>query len=218
MAIVVNNKKGNLNKDSINEYLSRKPSKEVLEEEIKKYSMTTLGVKYGVSDNSIRKWCKKYGLPYHSRDFLDTIENSCTKPVLARNYFTGEIKRFNSVATCSEFFSIGRSRLAELLKRDDKFFWHKDDYIFKYEDDNIDWKTEPYSKLRIIGAMQPTEVIVRKQDGGYIIYSSFESCGIDLKIPPTTLANAIKTRGFYTKDEMVIRKLKDFADEVLKKQ
>lgn len=41
-----------------------KPSKEILEQEIKEYSFIELGKKYGVSDSSIRKWCKNYGIDY----------------------------------------------------------------------------------------------------------------------------------------------------------
>jgi len=29
--------------------------------------MIKVGKKYGVSDNAVRKWCKRYGLPYKSR-------------------------------------------------------------------------------------------------------------------------------------------------------
>jgi len=39
-----------------------RPSKEILEKEIKENTMVSLGKKYGVSDNSIRKWCKNYGI------------------------------------------------------------------------------------------------------------------------------------------------------------
>ena len=46
---------------------SSKPSKEVLEVEIKIYPMTTLAVKYGVSDNTIRNWCKSYGIELENR-------------------------------------------------------------------------------------------------------------------------------------------------------
>ena len=48
-------------------FYSRKvphPSREVLKEEIRKFSFTYLGDKYGVSDNAVRQWCKRYGLPY----------------------------------------------------------------------------------------------------------------------------------------------------------
>jgi len=37
-----------------------RPSKEILEKEIKENSFVGLGKKYGVSDNAVRKWCKSY--------------------------------------------------------------------------------------------------------------------------------------------------------------
>lgn len=40
------------------------PPKDELEELIYKKSFVEIGKKYGVSDNAIRKWCKKYGLPF----------------------------------------------------------------------------------------------------------------------------------------------------------
>jgi hypothetical protein len=39
-----------------------RPTKEVLSELIKKIPLTKVGLKYGVSDNSIRKWCKFYNI------------------------------------------------------------------------------------------------------------------------------------------------------------
>lgn len=47
---------------------SHLPSKEILMELILNYPMTTIGKMYNVSDNSIRKWCKKYNLPYLKKD------------------------------------------------------------------------------------------------------------------------------------------------------
>lgn len=44
------------------------PSKEVLEELIKKESFVSIGKKYKVSDNAVRNWCKKYNLPYKKKD------------------------------------------------------------------------------------------------------------------------------------------------------
>ena len=41
-----------------------RPSKEVLEQEIKTTSMLQLGKQYGVSDNAVRKWAKSYGLTW----------------------------------------------------------------------------------------------------------------------------------------------------------
>jgi len=37
-----------------------RPSKETLEKEINENTMVSLGKKYGVSDNAVRKWCKNY--------------------------------------------------------------------------------------------------------------------------------------------------------------
>lgn len=44
------------------------PPKEELEPLIYKYSFVQIGKMYGVSDNGVRKWCKKYNLPYRKSD------------------------------------------------------------------------------------------------------------------------------------------------------
>jgi transposase-like protein len=44
-----------------------RPSKKELEKLIIELPMTKVGEKYGVSDNAIRKWCKKYGLQIVSK-------------------------------------------------------------------------------------------------------------------------------------------------------
>ena len=53
------------NKTNICRYCkSNCPSKEQLLEDIKQLkSRVAIGKKYGVSDNSVKKWCKKYDLP-----------------------------------------------------------------------------------------------------------------------------------------------------------
>lgn len=48
------------------------PSKEKLKKIIYQYSFTEIGRMYKVTDNAVRKWCKKYGLPFRKRD----IENN----------------------------------------------------------------------------------------------------------------------------------------------
>lgn len=45
-----------------------RPSREQLKDEIRKESFTFLSKKYKVSDTSIKKWCKSYGLPYKKSD------------------------------------------------------------------------------------------------------------------------------------------------------
>lgn len=47
---------------------TQRPNKEELLELIKTYSFLELSRIYNVSDNAIRKWCKKYGLPFKRKD------------------------------------------------------------------------------------------------------------------------------------------------------
>lgn len=53
----------------------QRPSKQILQQQIKQYSMLSLGRKYGVSDNAIRKWCKQYGIDYRYKKSDITIAN-----------------------------------------------------------------------------------------------------------------------------------------------
>lgn len=48
-----------------------RPIKEQLEQELKETegAFTKIGNKYGVNDNTIRKWCKSYNLPFHTSDY-----------------------------------------------------------------------------------------------------------------------------------------------------
>lgn len=43
-------------------------NKDILKKEIRTTSFTELGKKYNVSDNTIKKWCKTYNLPYKKSD------------------------------------------------------------------------------------------------------------------------------------------------------
>ena len=47
------------------------PSKEELCELLMKYNMVQIGKMFCVSDNTIRKWCKKRGLPYKHKNIID---------------------------------------------------------------------------------------------------------------------------------------------------
>lgn len=47
---------------------SRMPPKETLEQQLFEYkNFLALGRLYGVTDNAVRKWCRRYGLPDHTR-------------------------------------------------------------------------------------------------------------------------------------------------------
>lgn len=45
-----------------------RPDRETLKREIRTNSFLSLGKKYGVSDNAVRRWCDSYSLPRRSKD------------------------------------------------------------------------------------------------------------------------------------------------------
>ena len=52
------------------------PPKEEIEALIYKLPFTQIGKLYNVSDNAIRKWCKKYDLPYRRQDIEKLNKNT----------------------------------------------------------------------------------------------------------------------------------------------
>ena len=189
------------------------PSKEQLKLDIMSMPMIAVGKKYGVTDNSVRRWCKKYGLSPHSRDYSDTIKYSFNKPVLAMHYFTHEVKRFVSLVKCSKFFGITPRRLSEVLKNKDKFYWQKDEHIFKYEDDSTPWYCHPFNTLKVIGQLKPIELVAIEGDT-CSIYPSLASCAKAYGFPEMTIFNAIKTRGSFTRNGITIYKLNDHLNRI----
>lgn len=59
------------NQLNINKSITKRPSKPILELELKSLPLTKIGLKYGVSDNSVRKWCNFYELPYTKTDIIE---------------------------------------------------------------------------------------------------------------------------------------------------
>ena len=66
------NKFGRTEKQTIIDYKQRKvknrPDKEELLQLITTFSFVEVGKKYGVTDNTIRKWCKIYQIPHRKKD------------------------------------------------------------------------------------------------------------------------------------------------------
>lgn len=60
---------------SIKSRTVERPTKDVLYSMILEKTFIEIGNMYGVSDNTIRKWCKYYGLPYKYRDIKE-LKNS----------------------------------------------------------------------------------------------------------------------------------------------
>lgn len=52
----------------LNKRIVEQPSRNELKDLIRSNAFTTLSIMFNVSDNAIRKWCKKYDLPFKSSD------------------------------------------------------------------------------------------------------------------------------------------------------
>lgn len=55
---------------------SNKPSKEELYDMLLNSSFVSIGRKFNVTDNTIRKWCKRYGIPHKAKYYRDKRNNS----------------------------------------------------------------------------------------------------------------------------------------------
>ena len=55
------------------------PSKNELKSLLRNTSFVQIGKKYGVTDNAVRKWCKKYGLPFKAKDIKNISDEEWDK-------------------------------------------------------------------------------------------------------------------------------------------
>lgn len=69
--------------DSLRTQNSNRPSKDVLIKDLYNYNgnFTKVGEKYGVSSNSIKKWCKKYDIPNKSSDYKVRTEKKAKEKI-----------------------------------------------------------------------------------------------------------------------------------------
>lgn len=59
--------------------IQERPTREILKQLIRQYSFIEIGAMHGVSNNTIKKWCKFYSLPYMKKDIkLYSNEEWCT--------------------------------------------------------------------------------------------------------------------------------------------
>ena len=54
-------------------------SRKELKKRIREKSFTSIGKEFGISDNAIRKWCKKYNLPFQSRKIKEYSDSQWEK-------------------------------------------------------------------------------------------------------------------------------------------
>lgn len=80
-----------------------RPDKETLYKELKESNFIEVGKKYGVSDNSVRKWCRYYGLSDKAKDYKpekpmkNTYNPQTNKPCIAYDLNEVKLKQFKNV-------------------------------------------------------------------------------------------------------------------------
>ena len=92
---------------------------------------TQVGRLYGVADNSIRKWCKSYGIPYHTKELIEWYDaqmgitppvlpkvKSTTRKVAQLDKDTEEVlNTFNSLAEAGRSLGVAKaSHISECCK------------------------------------------------------------------------------------------------------
>lgn len=61
-------RKNRMCQNCYNKTKPERPNKEILEDLIYKYTFVDIGKMFNVADNTIRRWCKQYGLPSRTKD------------------------------------------------------------------------------------------------------------------------------------------------------
>lgn len=59
------------------------PPKEEVIDKLLNYNMLTIGKMYGVSDNAVRRWCRKYELPYKRKDIEEFRKNHAIMTIVS---------------------------------------------------------------------------------------------------------------------------------------
>lgn len=115
-----------------------RPNKELLQKLVKDCPFTEIGKIYGVSDNAVRKWCKKYDIPYKYRDnhpkneiirdkrfVLDEYEvkmiDSCNEVIYPNIHDAVNFVKMNYAKNSTTERNI-RTKIADAAKHNTKYF------------------------------------------------------------------------------------------------
>lgn len=122
------------------QYRCEHPTKNILIEQVALKGFAQVARDYGVTDNSIKKWCKKEGLSIYKKDIVDLYNkiNNITprekqiiepKKVAQIDKDTNEVIRtFNSVGEAARFINKGSSHITEVCNG-----IHKTAYGYKWK-------------------------------------------------------------------------------------
>ena len=116
---------------------ANRSSKEELWELVKTIPFETIGKMYGINGNSVKKWCKQYGLPHRKKDIDQMIgkEHKYSKELhiclrCGKEYYT---TFHNSKFCCDECYKryIKENGLLDKENRKKSYLW-----VYKINDDN----------------------------------------------------------------------------------
>lgn len=107
------------------QYRTEHPTKDVLLEQVALKGFSQVGREYGVTDNSVKKWCKKEGLPVYKKDIVELYnklnniefkkETNKPKKVAQIDKNTDKIIRiFNSTIEAAKFINKNNSHITEV--------------------------------------------------------------------------------------------------------
>ncbi len=115
------------------------------------------------------------------------------KPVIARNVLTGSDLYFTSSQNCADTFNINRATFWKHLERNNSGKFHKDMFVFKYDDDT-QWDILERSCLKSLGDSNSARpVFVQSfKDGVTIIFQNIKQASIDLNISYHVLWKKLK--------------------------
>lgn len=80
---------------------NKMPQKDELMNALKIGNFAEIGRMYGVTDNAVRKWCKKYGLPYHTFYYKHRREEKEKKPIVFHLVNQIDMNTGETIATLS---------------------------------------------------------------------------------------------------------------------
>lgn len=109
--------------------LSKIPSREILKDEIYKYSFNEVGRKYGVAGNVVKKWCKKYNLPHLKREINLIPKDEWESESLSENTQRLIVKYYDELNASDEYIVDYYLHCHSITDTARKF--HKDDITIK---------------------------------------------------------------------------------------
>lgn len=127
------------------------------------------------------------------------------KPVLAMDVLTGKTLSFFSSKQCADHFHVHRATLWKHLNDEQSGRFHKNGYIFKYDDDS-EWVIYPKEQIKVLGAGPEFKTFSVKVKNSNVIYiiEGVTKLSEFLKEPVTTIWRRFRKSKRYENELYVV--------------